>query len=248
MLSKVYIVGAGPGDLDLLTVRAVNILKQADSILYDSLVNVEILKLAPPKCKKIFVGKRLGMHSITQDEINRDILSELKMKKMVVRLKGGDPLIFGRAGEEIDFLNQAGVAYEVVPGVTSACAVAAVLGVSITHRTWGQSAIFLSGYKKDTEKKNSLPDYDWNFLAREPLTIVFYMALYNFSKICKCLLEHGKPASTPIVVVSNCTLKTQKILSGTLDTIVGQVEQGEMEFPAMILIGNVLNSMNSRVE
>ena len=241
--NKVYLIGAGPGDPELLTIKAARILGKADCILYDSLVHPDILNLAPATCKNIFVGKRYGKHSYSQEEINNLLLTCSKQYKVLVRLKGGDPFIFGRGGEELEFLAKNNIQVESVPGITASLAAAATLSVSLTHRDYGQSVIFLSGYTKENHISNeSLPHYDWNFLANSSLTLVFYMSLINLEAICNKLIECGKNKNTGVVIISNCTLSNEKIISGVLETIVEETKRNPIEFPAILIIGDVVSN------
>ena len=240
---KVYLVGAGPGDPELITLKALNILKRAEVILYDSLLNEEILKNAPQGCEKIFVGKRFGKHSLMQDELNQLLYENAIRRKTVVRLKGGDPFIFGRGGEEIGFLQEKNIQVEVIPGVTTAVAASASLKTPLTHRDLGQSVIFLSGYSKEGNQADGyLPPYDWRFLANTSLTLVFYMGLKNLDIIAKKLIEHGKPLHTKAAIISNCTLPDEKVLITSLEKMQTQAGSGQIKFPAIILIGEVIGN------
>ena len=243
-VGKVYLIGAGPGDPELLTLKALNLLKKADIVLYDSLLNEDILECTPESCKNVFVGKRFGRHSLLQSQVNELLFKHAKESKIVVRLKGGDPFIFGRGGEELDFLNQKNIEVEVIPGVTTASAVSASLKVPLTHRELGQSVLFLSGYGKNPSHGH-LPDYDWNFLANASLTLVFYMALRNMSQIAEKLIAHGKPPDTGAAVISNCTLPNERILITTLSKLGNDAEKISIKFPTILLVGDVVNITKS---
>ena len=243
--SKVYLIGAGPGDPDLITIKGADILRRADIILYDALVNKDILKIARPNCEIIFVGKRMGKHSLSQNEINTLLLDSSKINKIIVRLKGGDPLIFGRGGEEIEFLRKNNIEIEVVPGVTTSSAAAAKLQFPLTHRRYGQGVLFLSGYSKENSNSDGLPDYDWDFLAKSSLTMVFYMGLQNLERIADKLISGGKTGDTECVVISNCSLPEEKSLSFKLSEISGISDNHEIDFPALFIVGDVLKLKNT---
>ena len=240
MAGKVYLVGAGPGDPELLTLKAHKLLQEADCVLYDSLINPAILDLAE-NAEKVHVGKRLGKASLHQDQINRRLVEAAKTNQKVVRLKGGDPFIFGRGGEELSYLHAHKIEIELVPGVTAASATAARLQIPLTHREHGQSVIFLSGYSKD----RTLPEYDWQFLAKQSLTLVFYMGLHHVNLICKKLIDSGIRPQTPVAVVSNSTLSNEKVLYSNVFNIERDLSQKPMPFPALIIIGNVIDTKKS---
>lgn len=247
---EVYLVGAGPGDPELLTLKAKRILENADCILYDSLLNPDILELAPTACERIHVGKRLGRHSMPQTEINELILEHAERGRCVVRLKGGDPFIFGRGGEEIEFLNGHGIRTEVVPGVTSASAASSVLRIPLTHREQGPAVLFLSGYSKaGTGERDGFPLHDWQFLARSNYTLVFYMGLHHLQRICQELLSNGKAGETPVAIISKCTLPEEKIYLHRLIDL-GETKDDELirsiEFPAITIIGDVIRLLPER--
>lgn len=246
--SVVYLVGAGPGDPELLTIRAFRVLARADCLLYDSLVEPAILELTPEHCRRIFVGKRKGRHSLPQAEINELILASLDSGKCVVRLKGGDPFIFGRGGEELDFLRSRGVRIEVVPGVTTASAASAVLQIPLTHRDIGRSVIFLTGYSGAGRNDDGFPDYDWQFLARPTLTLVIYMGLHHLARIASTLLEAGREPATPVAVISNCTLRDQRVHATRLDSLAALAASGELAFPAIVIVGQVVGLLRALPE
>ncbi|MFN3604504.1 MAG: uroporphyrinogen-III C-methyltransferase [Leptonema sp. (in: bacteria)] len=239
---KVYLVGAGPGDPELITLKGYKILKQSDIIFYDSLISEELFKLPDVSSKeKIFVGKRKGKHSYSQEEINELLYQQAKNGKTVVRLKGGDPFIFGRGGEEIIYLNSRGIEVEVIPGITTALAVSATLKFPLTHRELGRSVIFLSGYSSyNSEDESGFPDYNWELLADPSITLVFYMGLYHLERITERLLKAGRSEETPVVIVSKVSLPDQKIIKGKLNNIyrISQIEK--IEYPALLVVGNVL--------
>ena len=235
-----YLVGAGPGDPELITLKALRILQKANIIFYDSLLNTKILDHSQQACEKVFVGKRLGVHSLQQDEINKLLYQNAVRGRVVVRLKGGDPFIFGRGGEEIRFLEHKKIEVEVIPGVTTAVAASASLKVPLTHRDVSQSVIFLSGYTKETNEKNHLPNYDWNFLATASLTMVFYMGLKNIKIIVEKLIEHGKSPRTRVAVISDCSMPNEAKLVTTLDHVSNKMNLSCIKFPAIILIGDTI--------
>ena len=240
---KVYLIGAGPGNPELLTIKALNILKKADTIFYDSLLNKKNLDHAPVKCEKIFVGKRYKKHSFTQDELNQLLYQNASHKKIVVRLKGGDPFIFARGGEELEFLQKKNIEVEIIPGITSSIAAAASLKIPLTHREYGQSVIFLSGYSKSSESDpENLPNYNWEFLARDSITLVFYMGLKNLDLICSKLISHGKSEDTRAAIISNVSLGNEKTVVSTLKYLSEDSKKNNIEFPAIILIGDVIKN------
>lgn len=246
----VYLVGAGPGDPELLTLKAKRMLESADCILYDSLLNPAILDLASESCERIHVGKRLGRHSMPQNEINELILAHARRGRRVVRLKGGDPFIFGRGGEEIEFLNGHGIHTEVVPGVTSASAASAALRVPITHREYGPAVLFLSGYSKaQAGESNGLPRHDWAYLARSNYTLVFYMGLHHLRSICQELQNNGKDGETHVAIISKCTLPEERVHLHSLEQLAGAGGEEltrNIEFPAITIIGDVLRLLPER--
>ncbi len=243
---KVYIVGAGPGDPELITIKAYNKIKEANVILYDSLIHHSILELPEFQNKeKIFVGKRKGQHSFTQEEINDLLLRYALEGKSIVRLKGGDPFIFGRGGEEIYHLKKHGIEVQVVPGITTALACAAELQVPLTHRDLGRSLMFLTGYSSaNAEDESGFPDFNWDLLADETITLVFYMGLYHLERIAMRLIEKGRSKDTPAVIISKATYPDQKIIHGTLETIYENSIKQSAEFPSLLIIGNVIKLMN----
>ncbi|MBL8019503.1 MAG: uroporphyrinogen-III C-methyltransferase [Leptospirales bacterium] len=243
--ATVYLVGAGPGDPDLLTRKAARIIEQADVILYDSLIGSEILDLARADCEKIFVGKRKGKHSFPQSEINQMLLASAGKHKLVVRLKGGDPFIFGRGGEEIEYLRAHNIKTEVIPGITAATAASALLQVPLTHRLYGKSLMLLSGYsKEESGDHGGFPEHDWSYLAHAELTLVFYMGQHHLGRICSSLTGAGKSETTPVALVSNCTLPGQTVLLTNLRDADSAASKAALQFPALLIIGNVLGLVN----
>lgn len=232
---EVYLVGAGPGDPDLLTFRALRLMHKADVVLYDNLVSKPILEMTRRDATRIYVGKKKSNHAMPQEEIN-ELLVRLALEgKRVLRLKGGDPFIFGRGGEEIEKLSSQGVAFQVVPGITAASGVSSYAGIPLTHRDHAQSCVFVTGHLKD----NSM-DLDWEMLARPRQTVVVYMGLTGIDVLCSKLVEHGLPAATPAAVVQQGTTRNQKVVTGTLADLPEVARASELAAPTLIIIGGVV--------
>lgn len=234
MPGRVYLVGAGPGDPELLTLRGARILGRADVVLYDRLVARELLELAPPGAERIFVGKRRSHHSLRQEEICRLMIEHARAGRTVVRLKGGDPLVFGRGGEEIEALRVAGVPFEVVPGVTAATGCAAAAAIPLTHRDLSRTLVLVTGHSRDGE-----PDLDWEMLCRPRQTLVFYMGHKVLERLCARLIEGGLPADRPVALVENGTLPQQRIITGTLSDIARKCAELGLDGPAILIVGEV---------
>jgi uroporphyrin-III C-methyltransferase len=232
---RATLVGAGPGDPELLTLRAVRALKSADIVLYDALVEPSIVELARRDARRIDVGKRCGRHAMSQAAINRLILDHARAGAHVVRLKGGDPLIFGRGGEEIDALRSAGLRVDVVPGVTAACAAAARLGIPLTHRDMARSLHFITGHGRG----GALPDLDWGLLARGTGTIAAYMASRTLAGVAARLVEAGLSPATPAVAVENASRPQQRHLCGTIGELPARLADEGFTGPTLVLIGAV---------
>ena len=233
---KVYIIGAGPGDPGLITIKAVECLRLADVVIYDNLVNEELLKYAPAHARFIYAGKKGGDHTLSQDKINELLVKEGLDGNVVARLKGGDPFIFGRGGEEAEVLAAEGVPFEVISGVTSAIAVPAYAGIPLTHRGLTSTVAFITGHEDPTKDKS---DIDWQALVGIG-TLVFLMGVKNLGQITEALMSHGKLPDTPAALIRRGTTPQQQVLSGTLSTIVGLTQTGHFKPPAILVVGQVV--------
>lgn len=234
---KVYIIGAGPGDAGLITLKAVECLRLADVVIYDNLVNEELLKYAPASARFVYAGKKGGDHTLSQDKINALLAKEALDGNTVARLKGGDPFIFGRGGEEAEVLEAGGVPFEVIPGVTSAIAVPAYAGIPLTHRGITSTVAFITGHEDPTKDKS---DIDWRALAGIG-TLVFLMGVKNLGQITAALISEGKSPVTPAALIRRGTTPRQEILTGTLDTIVGLARNNHFKPPAILVVGKVVD-------
>ncbi len=232
----VYLVGAGPGDPDLLTIKGQRLLQRADAVVYDALVDPRLLELCRPTATRIFVGKRDKRHSLPQAEINNLLIDEASAGRMVVRLKGGDPFIFGRGGEEAEALVQAGIACEVVPGVSAGIAVPAYAGIPLTHRDFTSEVVFLTGHECVT---NPSP-VNWARYANSPATLVIFMGLHNLTSIVHALVEHGRDSQCPVAVIENGTTGAQRTVVAPLARIAEEAEAANLRPPALIVIGEVV--------
>ncbi|WP_281222322.1 uroporphyrinogen-III C-methyltransferase [Photobacterium sanguinicancri] len=231
-IGKVILVGAGPGDPDLLTVKALRMLQQADVVVYDRLVSNEIIRLIPEKANLIFVGKQAGNHCVPQDGINQILVEQALKGQVVVRLKGGDPFIFGRGGEELEALLPYDIPFEVVPGITAAAGCAAYAGIPLTHRDHAQSVQFVTGHLKSEREQ-----IDWSSLARSNNTLVFYMGLSQSGEIRRRLEANGMSPLTPAAIVERGTSNNQRVLPCSLETL--EIIAAHAESPALIIIGSV---------
>ncbi len=234
-LGEVYLIGAGPGDPDLLTFKAARMLQRADVVLYDRLVSPQVLNMARRDAERIYVGKRRADHSVPQQQINQLLLDLAQQGKCVVRLKGGDPFIFGRGGEEIELLAQHGVPFQVIPGITAASGCACYAGIPLTHRDHAQSVRFVTG-----NLKNDCVDLPWAELVNEQETIVFYMGLTGLPTICSQLQAHGRAGDTPIALIEQGTTAHQRTLTATLATMVDLVAAHTVHAPTLIIVGGVV--------
>lgn len=232
---EVYLIGAGPGDPDLMTFKAVRLLQSADVVLYDRLVSDPIVNLARRDAERIYVGKARSDHTVPQQEINQLLVDLALQGKRVVRLKGGDPFIFGRGGEEIELLAENNIPFQVVPGITAASGAACYSGIPLTHRDYAQSVRFVTGHLKDGGI-----DHDWSQFQNTAETLVFYMGLAGLPVICEQLQEHGRAADTPIALVERGTLIEQRVLTGTLATMVDVVAREQPRAPTLIIVGDVV--------
>lgn len=230
---EVVLVGAGPGDPELLTVKALSYLQQADVVLYDYLVSDEIMALVPGDTILVCVGKRAGHHSVPQEKTNQLLVDFARQGHRVVRIKGGDPFIFGRGGEELEVLFEAGVKFQVIPGITAAAGATAYAGIPLTHRDYAQSALFVTGHLKGQQD-----ELDWSTLARGRQTLVIYMGLMKSSAIQQQLIQHGRQPSTPIAIIERGTQESQKVFKGRLDQLAELAAQAGS--PALIVVGEVV--------
>lgn len=238
MTGKVYLVGAGPGDYKLLTLKGLECIKKADVIVYDRLANINYLKEAKPNCEFIYVGKASSNHALPQDEINKVIADKAKEGKIVTRLKGGDPYVFGRGGEEGEVLVSEGVDFEVVPGITSAIGGLCYAGIPITHRDHASSFHVITGHLRDDEKENE--ELNWNALANNRGTLVFLMGVSNLKKISENLIREGKSKDTPVALISWATRHNQSVITSTLENVYETALKENVKPPTLIAIGSVV--------
>ncbi len=234
---RVYLVGSGPGDPGLLTLRGKECLERAEVVVYDRLIDPALLRLAPPDAEYIFVGKEAEHQLLGQDEINRILISRARDGKTVVRLKGGDPFVFGRGGEEAESLANAGIPFEVVPGVTSATAVPAYAGIPVTHREFASSFTVITGHEDAAKVESRL---DWSRLAGEPGTLVILMGLMNLDQIARRLIEHGRAPTTPVAVIQRGTRPNQRTVLASLADVADKVRTAKLGPPAVIVVGEVV--------
>lgn len=236
-VGHVSLVGAGPGDVELLTVKAQQRLQTADIIFYDALVGEHVLSRARRDAERVYVGKKAGLHSTSQQSIQEQMIAAAKQGLRVVRLKGGDPFIFGRGGEELDALIEAGINFDVVPGITAAAAAAAYTGISLTHRQWAQSVVLVTGH---LQEKSEL---DWQALAKSKQTLAIYMGLQQVTSIQQQLLHHGRAGETPVVIIEAATRPQQRVIGSCLAELSDAVERQQVKSPAMILVGEVCEQL-----
>ena len=233
---EVYLVGAGPGDPELLTLKALRLMQQADVVIYDRLVSPAIMELCRRDATKIYVGKARSNHAVPQEGINALLVEYASKGQRVCRLKGGDPFIFGRGGEEIQELFAAGVPFQVVPGITAASGCSAYAGIPLTHRDYAQSVRFLTGHLKEGS-----PELPWDELVYQNQTLVLYMGLVGLEKICEKLIEHGQRPDMPVALISKGTTPEQKVVVGTLANIASKVEENHIQAPTLTIIGDVVS-------
>ena len=233
----VSLVGAGPGDAELMTTKAVRLIQQADVVVYDRLVSAEILELIPAGVSRISVGKEVGKHCVPQKDINEIIVNLAKAERKVVRLKGGDPYMFGRGGEEVIALKKHHIPFEVVPGITSASGCSAYSGIPLTHRGMSRRVQFITGHFNDDEPL----DLNWKSIADPKSTLVIYMGMANLPLVVQSLIDAGLAASTPAAAIQNGTTKSQQRTITTLDRLHDTIQQKQMQAPVMIIIGEVVS-------
>ena len=238
---KVYLIGAGPGDPGLLTIKAKECIENADVVIYDYLASPFLLDYAKKDAQIIYVGKKGGDHTLSQDGINQLLVDKAKLGLNIARLKGGDPFVFGRGGEEAQMLLSFGVHYEVIPGVTSAIAAPAYAGIPVTHRDHTSFVSFITGHENPDKKETSM---QWDIYAKSNATLVFLMGVKNLANIAKNLINNGKSPDTPVALVRWGTTAKQQTVTGTLETIVEKVKKAKLKSPAIIVIGHVVSLRN----
>ncbi|MDG1731665.1 MAG: uroporphyrinogen-III C-methyltransferase [Thalassotalea sp.] len=237
---EVALIGAGPGDAELLTIKALRFIEQADVVIYDRLVSAEIMRLFSDNCQKVYVGKALHKNCISQDQINDTIVEWAGKGKKVVRLKGGDSFIFGRGSEEVNYLLEHNIASHVVPGITAASGCTTYAGIPLTHRNVAHSCSFITGHFSH----NGELDLPWQNYADKTQTLVFYMGIKTVSTISEQLMKHGREASTPVAIIRKGTQNDQKVWRSTLQNLPELVKNNEIKPPSLLIIGDVVNAVN----
>ncbi|MET4694788.1 siroheme synthase CysG [Endozoicomonas lisbonensis] len=234
-IGEVYLVGGGPGDPDLLTFKAVRLMQQADVVLYDRLVSEDVLNLCRRDADYIYVGKKRDRHIVPQGDINQLLVDQARQGKRVLRLKGGDPFIFGRGGEEIDTLSQENIPFQVVPGITAASGCSTYAGIPLTHRDYAQSVRFVTGHLKDDSYQ-----LNWQEMLDPGQTLVFYMGLMGLPRICSELIKHGRSSTTPIALIEQGTTQKQRVFTATLSSIENELKEKNVRAPTLIIVGDVV--------
>jgi uroporphyrin-III C-methyltransferase/precorrin-2 dehydrogenase/sirohydrochlorin ferrochelatase len=232
---EVFLVGTGPGDPELLTVKAHRLIREAEVVLYDNLVSEEIMALLPPGAERIYVGKKRADHAMRQEAINELLVSLARTGKRVLRLKAGDPFIFGRGGEEIETLSASGVRFEVVPGITAALGAASYAGIPLTHRDYAQSCVFVTGNTQD-----GALHVDWAAIVRPRQTVVIYMGFQNLDELCSELVAHGLAPTTPAAMIQQATTSAQRVVSADLATLADRAHEAGLKPPTLIIVGEVV--------
>ncbi len=232
---EVFLVGTGPGDPDLLTVKALRLIREAEVVLYDNLVSDEIMALVPATAERIYVGKKRADHAMRQEAINELLVSLAHMGRRVLRLKAGDPFVFGRGGEEIETLGANGVRFEVVPGITAALGAASYAGIPLTHRDHAQSCVFVTGNTQD-----GALNVDWAAIVRPRQTVVIYMGFQNLDELCRELVSHGLAPSTPAAMVQQATTASQRVVCADLATLAERAHEAGLKPPTLIIVGEVV--------
>jgi len=238
MTGKVFLVGAGPGDPSLITLRAVELIKKADVVLYDRLVSKKILSMIPKKAKAVYVGRAVGDDYKHQDSTNDLMVKYAKTKRCIVRLKGGDPIMFGRGGEEAEYLKKHKIQFEIIPGITSGIGSATYAGIPLTHRSFASSVVFVTGHEDFEKSKDAVR---WKKLAKSTDTIVVMMGLSRIGIISKQLLSGGMDKKTPVAVIQDGTTSKQKMITGTISNIAQKIKQSKIRPPSIIIIGKVVS-------